>query len=175
MGDLYIGGYAFRWCFSSVVLNRSSRMYHQKFEPGVFRYSLRKHDQTLMIQHEAGTEIASTKDGSLIIKEDDIGLKFIAIVDSDKLSVKQRDRLNKASVGMVKYADKWLYQGNRTTRKILTAELIEISLIEQPAYPESVVFYEDTAEDLQKSFKRMALIHELEVAKYLKGGDNDEY
>lgn len=166
MGSLYIGGYAFRWSYASVALNRSSEIYYQKFEMGAFRYSLRNQNQTLMIRHKAGTEIANTKDGSLLIKEDEIGLKFIATVDSDKLPANQRERLNKASVSMVKNTDKWVDRGDTKMRVIQTAELIEISLTDQPAYPQSAVFYDESAENLHKNFKRMALMHELEISGY---------
>ena len=78
MSDLpIISGYAALWHSPTVdYAGADGRGYTITFVPGCFSRVLRKRDTFALLDHDRRRVIASQKDGSLYLEEDDAGLRF---------------------------------------------------------------------------------------------------
>ena len=106
--------------------------------PGAFRRSLRsRNDVKLLVNHDSGRVLASTRSGTLRLSEDAVGLKVEADLPNtsdgrDMAELLRRGDLSSMSFGFTVMKDTWNTDG--TERSLESVRLFETSIVAFPAY-----------------------------------------
>ena len=106
--------------------------------PGAFKRSLRsRNDVKLLVNHDSGRVLASTRSGTLRLEEDSIGLKVEADLPNtsdgrDMAELLRRGDLSSMSFGFTVMKDTWNTDG--TERSLESVRLFETSIVAFPAY-----------------------------------------
>ena len=110
----------------------------ETIEPGAFRRSLRsRNDVKLLVNHDTGRVLASTRSGTMKLYEDEIGLRVEASLPNttdgrDMAELLRRGDLNKMSFGFSVIKDSW--NNEMTERTLKSVRLFETSIVAFPAY-----------------------------------------
>lgn len=143
-----ISGYAVKWGLWSKEIHENGKRFFEQVERGAFADSLQNKNQYAFYSHDVTKRIASIDDGSLVLEEDAIGLKYKIIIPNTrtgKTVIREMDsgELNKVSIGFAYSSDAWTVKEKRNYRTVLKAELREISLVKNPAYDHTSVMNGD--------------------------------
>jgi len=138
-GKMKLAGYAAVFNDSSVPLPFSERI-----APGAFRKTLSETpDVRLLINHE-GLPLARTKNGTLLLTEDQVGLRFEAELPDttearDLWTLVQRGDVDQMSFAFRVIRQKW--NQDRTERTLTEVSLADgdVSVVTYPAYPTTSV------------------------------------
>ena len=138
-GAMRLSGYAAVFNDPSVPLPFSERI-----APGAFRKTLSETpDVRLLINHE-GLPLARTKNGTLTLSEDEIGLRFDADLPDtsearDLWTLIQRGDVDQMSFAFRVIRQKW--SADRTERTLTEVSLADgdVSVVTYPAYPTTSV------------------------------------
>ncbi|MYL56344.1 HK97 family phage prohead protease [Virgibacillus halodenitrificans] len=143
-GNRTITGYAVKWEKKSHVLGMFFK-FREKFKKGAFADSLNNDDQRYLWSHDVSKVLGRTKNNTLRLEEDDVGLRFELDLPKTTLgndtyeSIKRGD-VDGVSFGFRKEDDEIEEPDNdlpiRTVKK---AKLLEVSAVAFPAYPDSEV------------------------------------
>ena len=110
----------------------------ETIQPGAFRRSLRsRNDVKLLVNHDAGRVLASTRSGTMRLAEDNIGLRVEADLPNttdgrDMAELLRRGDLSSMSFGFSVIKDSWSSDG--TERALESVRLFEASIVAFPAY-----------------------------------------
>ena len=110
----------------------------ETIEAGAFRRSLRsRNDVKLLVNHDTGRVLASTRSGTMKLYEDEIGLRVEASLPNtsdgrDMAELLRRGDLNKMSFGFSVIKDSWNQE--MTQRTLKSVRLFETSIVAFPAY-----------------------------------------
>ena len=110
----------------------------ETIEPGAFRKSLRsRNDVKLLVNHDTGRVLASSRSGTMKLYEDEIGLRVEASLPNttdgrDMAELLRRGDLNKMSFGFSVQKDPW--NNEMTQRTLKSVRLFETSIVAFPAY-----------------------------------------
>ena len=132
-------GYAVRWNVWSQPLPMSGgRNFTEQVAPGAFSASLQTRGQALLWSHDHTRPLATIRSGSLELVEDAEGLRFKAALPDtsdgrDARALVEDGVMDQLSFGFRATRDTWA--GSKRT--LLQVDLIEISLVHDPAYPET--------------------------------------
>lgn len=113
----------------------------ESIAPGAFARSLQQNtDVRALLDHQTGMIIARTKNGTLSLQEDSVGLKVritpVPTEDGKKAIEWVRSGLVDAmSFGFETVNDKWSVRNGKQHRELLDVNLFEVSLVAFPAYP----------------------------------------
>lgn len=143
-----ISGYAVKWGLWSKEIHENGKRFFEQVERGAFANSLKDKNQYAFYSHDFTKRIASVDDGSLVLEEDAIGLKYKIIIPNTrtgKTVMREMDsgELNKVSIGFAYSSDAWSIRNKKNYRTVLKAELREISLVKNPAYDHTSVMNGD--------------------------------
>jgi HK97 family phage prohead protease len=138
-GAMRLSGYAAVFNDASVPLPFSERI-----APGAFRKTLSETpDVRLLINHE-GLPLARTKNGTLTLSEDEVGLRFDADLPDtsearDLYTLIQRGDVDQMSFAFRVIRQKW--SADRTERTLTEVSLADgdVSVVTYPAYPTTTV------------------------------------
>jgi uncharacterized protein len=138
-GAMRLSGYAAVFNDASVPLPFSERI-----APGAFRKTLSETpDVRLLINHE-GLPLARTKNGTLTLSEDEVGLRFDADLPDtsearDLWTLIQRGDVDQMSFAFRVIRQKW--SADRTERTLTEVSLADgdVSVVTYPAYPTTSV------------------------------------
>ena len=138
-GVMRLSGYAAVFNDPSVPLPFSERI-----APGAFRKTLSETpDVRLLINHE-GLPLARTKNGTLTLSEDEVGLRFDADLPDttearDLWTLIQRGDVDQMSFAFRVIRQKW--SADRTERTLTEVSLADgdVSVVTYPAYPTTTV------------------------------------
>jgi HK97 family phage prohead protease len=138
-GVMRLSGYAAVFNDASVPLPFSERI-----APGAFRKTLSETpDVRLLINHE-GLPLARTKNGTLTLSEDEVGLRFDADLPDtsearDLWTLIQRGDVDQMSFAFRVIRQKW--SADRTERTLTEVSLADgdVSVVTYPAYPTTSV------------------------------------
>ena len=154
-GQRTIFGYAVKWEMKSHPMGWFQR-FQEQFKKGAFAESLTKEDQRALWSHDTSQVLGRTKNGTLRLYEDDIGLRFELDLPDTTLgndaykSIKRGD-IDGVSFGFRMRKEEWDESDpDNVTRTITQADLFEISPVGFPAYPDSQV--SARSEDPYKSY-----------------------
>ena len=143
-GSKTIKGYAVKWEMKSNTMGYFKR-FKEQFVKGAFTDTLRNDDQVALWSHDTSKVLGRTKNQTLRLYEDDIGLRFEMDLPNTTIgndayeSIKRRD-VEGVSFAFVKQDEKWDESDlDNITRTIHKAKLIEVSPVAFPAYPDSEV------------------------------------
>ena len=110
----------------------------ETIEPGAFRRTLQsRNDVKLLVNHDTGRVLASTRSGTLRLSEDSVGLKVEADLPNttdgrDMAELLRRGDLSSMSFGFNVIKDSWSSDG--TERTLKSVRLFETSIVAFPAY-----------------------------------------
>lgn len=164
-GKRTITGYAVKWEMKSVTMGYFKR-FKEQFKRGAFTESLTNDDQLALWSHDTSKVLGRTKNGTLRLFEDDIGLRFEldlpnTTLGNDAYETIKRGDVDGVSFGFRMQKQEWDENDvDNITRSILKAKLLEISPVAFPAYPDSQVSarshdpYKEHVEEKLRSQKR---------------------
>ena len=115
--------------------------FREQIEPGAFRRSLRSRNNVLLlVNHDSGRVLASTRAGTMRMTEDEIGLRVEASLPNttdgrDMAELLKRGDLSKMSFGFSVQKDTW--NQDMTERTLKSVRLFEASIVAFPAYAET--------------------------------------
>ena len=121
------------------TLHGKIRTFLERIKAGVFRNALKKNDNVLvLLNHDNNRVLASTKDGSAVLTEDNIGLRAeITIVDKEVVEKARDGKLSGWSFGFIANDDEITTEGKDEIRTVTDLELLEVSILDDtkaPAY-----------------------------------------
>lgn len=135
-------GYAVRWNSLSEIIWDEFR---EQFAPGAFSESLATgSDVRALFEHNPNQLLGRTKSGSLVLSEDDTGLRFELTppntqIGNDVLALVERGDISGMSFGFRALKDAWDVAKSPWLRTVIAAELREITVTSMPAYSASDV------------------------------------
>ncbi|MFF5994800.1 HK97 family phage prohead protease [Lysinibacillus sp. KU-BSD001] len=142
-GKRTITGYAIKWEMKSHAMGW--RRFKEQFKRGAFTDSLTRDDQLALWSHDTSKILGRTKNGTLRLFEDEIGLRFELDLPNTTLGNDTYETIKRGDVDGVSFGFQMMKQEwdendiENITRTILKAKLIEISPVAFPAYPDSQV------------------------------------
>lgn len=153
-GVLKVGGYI------NVTERESEMLYSKKrgkwfkevMKRGVFETAIKRASEIpLLLEHNWDKQLASTRNNSLTLKEDQIGLRFDAVIDDEKVYEEVKSgTINSCSFGFRALQEEIQPINNRLEKRFVTGiELLEVSLVKNPAYVGSLVESRAYEEELE--------------------------
>lgn len=130
--------------------------------PGAFANSIKTGDVRALWQHSTHYVLGRTKNGTLELNEDKVGLHFRirppdTIFASDVLESIGRGDVDQMSFGFRTVTDQWRMDDGQDVRELHEVELFEISPVTFPAYEQTHVsvreirsFYQDRMKKAEK-------------------------
>lgn len=120
-------------------LHGKIRTFIERIRSGVFKNALSKNDDVkVLLNHDENRELATTKDGTAILEEDNIGLRAeVTITDKDVIEKAKKNQLVGWSFGFYANSDELGKEGNSETRTVTDLDLLEVSILDDtrsPAY-----------------------------------------
>lgn len=139
-----IGGYINVTERESEILysKNKGKWFKETMKRGVFERALNKaEDIPLLLQHDWNKRLASTSNKTLSLREDQVGLRFEAEIEDEKLYDEIRNgKINSCSFGFSVITEKIEPVNNRLEkRNVEEINLYEVSLVKNPAYEGSIV------------------------------------
>lgn len=121
------------------TLHGRIRTFLERIKAGVFRNALKKNDNVLvLLNHDENRVLASTKDGSAVLAEDNIGLRAeITITDKEVVQKARDGKLSGWSFGFIANDDEISTEGKDEIRTVTDMDLLEVSILDDtkaPAY-----------------------------------------
>ena len=159
-GTKTVAGYVVKFNMRSELIYGE---FYEKVAKGAFTRSLQENVIKALWNHSTDLVLGSTKNNTLRLEEDDVGLRFELDLPNntwgnDAYESIQRGDVDGVSFGFVVRSDAWQYLADEDLyeRTLLDVDLIEISPCPFPAYPDSEVGKRsidgipDTREERQK-------------------------
>ena len=136
-GKLEISGYVNAIDRYSKELYGSKGKFIEKVAPTVFQRALEKASNVdMLLNHDVRRKLASIEDGTLELKEDNIGLHAKAVISDQEVIEEARcGNLKGWSFGFRTLSDRWEDDGRVAKRTLENIDLMEVSLLTiEPAY-----------------------------------------
>jgi len=140
-GDRIIAGYAAKFNVRSKKLG----WFYEKIDQGAFARSLSDKVVKALFNHDSSCPLGSTKNGTLSLSEDDIGLRCQITLPNTTAGKDTYESIKRGDIDGMSFSfytidDNWSTddQGNdiRTLREV---DLIEVSPVTFPAYPQTSI------------------------------------
>lgn len=135
-----LSGYAALYNDQSKLISERGATFRETISPGAFSRTLDSGaDVKLYYNHNTAMPLARTKSGTLSLRSDANGLAFTASLPETTLGndvralLERGDLTGEMSFGFRVISDTW--NKPRTERTINQAELLEISIVQDAAYP----------------------------------------
>lgn len=140
------------------------RTFIERIKAGVFKTALKRNDDVkVLLNHNHNRVLATTKDGSAKLEEDNIGLRAeVTITDKEVVEKARNNQLVGWSFGFYANSDEIGTEGETETRTVTDLDLIEVSILDDtksPAYYGTSI--EARSED-EKVLEYRATIEEIE-------------
>ena len=136
-GKLEISGYVNAIDRYSKELYGSKGKFIEKVAPTVFQRALEKASNVdMLLTHDVRRKLASIEDGTLELKEDNIGLHATAVIsDTEVIEEVRCGNIKGWSFGFRVLEDSWEDDGSVAKRTLEDIDLMEVSLLTiEPAY-----------------------------------------
>lgn len=143
-GNRTLSGYAVKWERKSSVLGMFLK-FREKVQKGAFLESLNNDDQRFLWSHDPSKVLGRTKNNTLRLQEDDIGLRFELDLPNTTLGKDTYESIQRGDVDGVSFGfrseDDEVDEpdDDMPLRTIKKAKLLEVSAVAFPAYPDSGV------------------------------------
>jgi uncharacterized protein len=167
-GTRTLSGYAVKWEMKSHVLGYF-RKFREQFKKGAFEDTLSKDDQRFLWSHDTSKVLGRTKNNTLRLTEDAIGLRFELDLPDTTLGDDTYKSIKRGDVDGVSFGFQMIGHeieepdDDLMLRTVTKAKLLEVSAVAFPAYPDSEVSargydpYKQYVEERQRSEKRKRL------------------
>lgn len=142
-GTKTVKGYAVKWEMKSVTMGW--RRFREQFKRGAFTDSLTNDNQFALWSHDTSKVLGRTKNGTLRLFEDEIGLRFELDLPNTTLGNDAYETIKRGDIDGVSFGFQMLKQEwdeadpDNVVRTVTNAKLLEISPVAFPAYPDSQV------------------------------------
>ena len=119
--------------------------FRERIAQGAFAKTIRESDVRLLVNHEPAPVLARTKNGTLQLSEDDVGLRVEAVLDAENPAVAavirqiQRGDVDQMSFAFDVIRDEWNTDADPPERTIREVRLWDVSVVTFPAYEETSV------------------------------------
>lgn len=157
-GDLVVEGYVNQTGALSNILGTAKR-FREKIAPGAFRRAIESRNREIdfLAEHNKDKVLASTRNGSLKLREDEKGLWMSATITptsygKDYYELISSRLISNMSFGFRSIKDSWQLVEGMAIRTVEQLELFEVSAVREPAYSQSII-----------SARGIDLIEEVEV------------
>jgi len=143
-GNRTLSGYAVKWEMKSHVLGYY-RKFREQFKKGAFSESLQKDDQRFLWSHDTSKVLGRTKNNTLRLIEDPIGLRFELDLPKTTLGNDTYESIKRGDVDGVSFGFNMIAEDieepddDLMLRTVTKAKLLEVSAVAFPAYPDSEV------------------------------------
>lgn len=113
--------------------------FREVIEKGAFTEALGRDDVVFLINHD-GLPLARTRSGTLVLEQDDHGLRMETMLDAEDPDVKsiigkmKRGDLDKMSFAFLPEVQEWDETQDPPLRTIKKAALFDVSIVTTPAY-----------------------------------------
>lgn len=142
-GKRTIGGYAAVFDTLSVVLWN----FREEIAPGAFADAIEKNNVRALWNHDTSEVLGASGNGTLRLDEDSVGLRFeLELPDTqrgrDAFTLIERGDVSQMSFGFrsLPDGDEWrIDEDGQYIRRLLRADLLEVSPVTFPAYPATSV------------------------------------
>lgn len=167
-GQLKVGGYINVTERESEMLfnKKKGKWFKEVMKKGVFQRAINKAAQgiPLLFEHNWDKQLASTDEGSLILKEDNIGLRFDAVINDQNIYQQVKAGvINSCSFGFRALEERFQEIDYRLEKRFVSAiELLEVSLVKNPAYVGSLCETRSYEEELQEEREKQTPVDESE-------------
>ncbi|MCM3673198.1 HK97 family phage prohead protease [Peribacillus simplex] len=178
--EMIVSGYVNKTEQLSEVLG-SSKRFKEKIRRGAFRQAIanKQRDIDFLLEHKSNQILSSTRNGSLHLEEDSVGLKMTAKIaktsyGKDSYELIQSGILRNMSFGFKNIRDSWKKTtGGLYERTIEELVLYEVSVVKDPAYSQSTIASRgiDLVEDVE--IPAEPEVEEVEVKEVRKEKDLD--
>jgi len=132
--------------YAALFNSRSENLggFTETIQPGAFRASLKaRNDIKFLWNHDTGAVLGSTRAGTMVLSEDERGLKVTATLPNTSHGRDARELISRRDVSAFSFGfsmptrggDSWNTEGNE--RLLKSVRLHEVSLVAFPAYPET--------------------------------------
>ncbi|ARK32137.1 Caudovirus prohead protease [Halalkalibacter krulwichiae] len=173
-GNRTLTGYAVKWEKKSHVLG-FFRKFREQFKKGAFADSLSKDDQRFLWSHDTSKVLGRTKNNTLRLSEDEIGLRFELDLPDTTLGDDTYKSIKRGDVDGVSFGFKMENQDiqepddDLMLRTVTKARLFEVSAVAFPAYPDSEVSARgyDPMKEYAKEVEKLNLRKKLLLKTYL--------
>ena len=159
-------------------------MFREVIAPGAFTDAIGRDDVVFLINHD-GLPLARTRSGTLILTQDDVGLRVETMLDGDDPDVKsivgkmKRGDLDKMSFAFMidgKSGQRWDETGDIPLRTVIKASLFDVSIVTQPAYDGTSIGLR-SLEAFRKdqkttNFNAAAMRHRMKMNLRFRGAEN---
>ena len=141
------------------------RTFIERIKAGVFKTALKRNDDVkVLLNHDHERVLATTKDGSAKLEEDNIGLRAeVTITDEEVVEKARNNQLVGWSFGFYANSDELGTEGENETRTVTDLDLIEVSILDDTKSPA----YYGTSIEARSEGERMleyrATIEEIEM------------
>lgn len=138
------------------TLRNKVQTFIERIKAGVFKTALkRNNDVKVLLNHDHNRELATTKDNSAKLEEDNIGLRAeVIITDKEVVEKARNNKLVGWSFGFYPNADDVGEEGGNTTRTITDLDLVEVSILDDTKSP---AYYGTSIEARSEGGRRMAI------------------
>jgi uncharacterized protein len=143
-GNRILSGYAVKWEKKSHVLG-FYRKFREQFKKGAFADSLDKDDQRFLWSHDTSKVLGRTKNQTLRLQEDEVGLRFELNLPKTTLGNDTYESIKRGDVDGVSFGFRMENDeieepdDDLMIRTVTKARLLEVSAVAFPAYPDSEV------------------------------------
>jgi HK97 family phage prohead protease len=145
--SMVVSGYVNKTGQPSQILNSGGRQFRETIQKGAFQraVSSASSDIDFLAEHDNSKILASTKNGSLVLQEDDTGLKMTATIANttwgqDYYQLIKSGILSNMSFGFRATDEQWDRGSDGIfERQVLDLCLLEVSVVKNPAYLQSEI------------------------------------
>ena len=179
-GSLKVGGYINVTERESEMLynKRNGKWFKEIMKKGVFKRAIERAGKNipLLFEHDWNKQLASVEEGSLTLREDNIGLRFDAVINDESVYDQVRAGvINSCSFGFRALAEEVESINTKLERRFVSAiELLEVSLVKNPAYVGSLCETRSYEEELQEAEAKSDIPEEEQRAEKLEAEVEEE-
>ncbi|MCC2429875.1 HK97 family phage prohead protease [Bacillus paranthracis] len=168
-GNRTLIGYAVKWEKKSLVMGYY-RKFREQFKNGAFTETLRNDDQRFLWSHDTSKVLGRTKNNTLRLSEDAVGLRFELDLPNTTLGNDTYVSIKRGDVDGVSFGFSMISEeiqepdDDLMLRTVTKAKLLEVSAVAFPAYPDSEVSargydpYRNYVQEKEKTELRKRLI-----------------
>lgn len=157
-------------------LHGKIRTFIERIKAGVFRTALKRNDDVkVLLNHDKNRELATTKDGTAKLEEDNIGLRAeVTITDKEVIEKAKNNKLVGWSFGFYSNSDELGTEGKSETRTITDLDLMEVSILDDTKSPAYYGTSIEARAEKEKNMEYRATIEEIEIEAQEKHKSVDE-
>lgn len=143
-------GYAVVYGQRSQLIHEKGRTFYEVIDRGAFTESMKSRNVTFVFRHNDDAEYGDTKSGTLKLAEDDVGIHFEMPLPPYANSLREKIKTGVVRGMSFSFLPRDLYRDNEGVVHVRKGELLHVSPVYNPAYPQTTVALNDGRPAAQK-------------------------